>query len=158
SFVVFIAATQGMVAKRHTYAELKKKELASFYTLRDEYMGEKARFLPLERKLLSPGGSGGPGGASSVVTVIEDIGNRLGIKDRIKSVKPASEAAGKGYVQRPVAVEVEGITLNELVNLLYRVEYHRNVLMIKDFDMKAHFENPDLLDVTMQLVLVTRGA
>ena len=43
----------------------------------------------------------------------------------------AAGGTAKGYMKQATELTITGITLNELVNFLYRLEGHRNMLMIK---------------------------
>ncbi|MBE9532385.1 MAG: hypothetical protein IME98_06220 [Proteobacteria bacterium] len=55
-------------------------------------------------------------------------------------------------------MEIEGVTLNQVVNLLYKIKGYKNLLLIRDFSMKNHFRNPDELDIMLQVVLITTPA
>jgi general secretion pathway protein M len=147
---LFIAITYNMTNKKEQLVSLKKEELASLYNLKKEYLKESSSIAHLEKRLLSPQVGGSTG------AIIEKIGARIGIKYKMISFRSAEEAVVKGYDQRGVEIKLEGLTLNQLVNLLYRIKNHRNLLLVKDFAMKGDFENPDLLDVTLQITLITK--
>lgn len=147
---LFIAVTHNMTNKKDRFLSLKKEEIASFYNLRREYLKELSGIAHLEKKLLMPQVDGSTG------TIIEEIGTQIGIKDKMISFKSVDETIKKGYNQRGVEIKLENLTLNQLINLLYRINNHRNLLLIKDFAMKTHFENPNLLDVTMKITLITK--
>lgn len=148
--VIFIIATNGAIGRVEKRAQAKKAALKTFYSKKDEYIKERAEVAPLEKKLLLPQSGESP------VAVIEEIGVSTGIKSNINSFKPFEDKALKGYLKNGVEVKVEGITLNQLVNLVYRMENYRNLLLIKDFMMKSRFDNPDIYDITMQVVLVSK--
>jgi len=148
--VIFILATNVIVGRVEKRAESRKTSLKAFYAQKEEYMKGSAEAAPLEKKLLLP-----PSGVSPV-TIIGEIGKTIGIKSNISSFKPFEDKALKGYVKNGVEVKVEGITLNQLVNFVYGIENYRNLLLIKDFSMKSRFDNPDIYDVTAQVVLVSR--
>ncbi|MEE9542201.1 MAG: hypothetical protein V3V95_00275 [Thermodesulfobacteriota bacterium] len=151
--IIFIALTNSFASKREARVSRRKAELNEFLRLAGEYKGETASIEHLRAKLRVSGEGVSTG------TLIEEIGAELGIKKNITSFKPAEESGEglqSGYMEKGVQVDIEGVTLNQVVNLLYRIRAHRNLLLIKDFSMKAHFANPDLLDLTVQVVLVTR--
>ncbi len=147
---IFIAATNGAVGKVEMRAMARKAELKAFYVKKAEYLKDSAVAAPLEKKLLLPGTAGSP------VPIIEEIGGNLGIRSNIKSFKPFEDKALKGYIKNGVEAKVEGITLNQLANFVYGIENYRNLLLIKNFAMKSRFDNPDIYDVTMQVVLVSK--
>jgi general secretion pathway protein M len=148
--VIFVLATNAIVGRVEKRAQPRKASLKAFYAQKEEYIKESAVVAPLEKKLLLP-----PSGVSPVA-IIGEIGAGIGIKSNISSFKPFEDKALKGYVKNGVEVRVEGITLNQLVNLVYGIENYRNLLLIKDFSMKSRFDNPDIYDVTAQVVLVSR--
>lgn len=148
--VIFVLATNGVVGRVEKRAQAKKAALKAFYAQKEEYIKESAEVAPLEKKLLLPQSGGSP------VAIIGEIGASLGIKSNINSFKPFEDKALKGYIKNGIEVKVEGITLNQLVNFVYRIENYRNLLLIKDFTMKSRFDNPDIYDVTAQVVLVSR--
>jgi hypothetical protein len=150
--VVFIFITHGSASQKQRLSSLNKNELARFDTLKDEYFRERALAEPLEKRLYLPAEDASP------FTIIERIGERLGIKDKIVTFKPVEVPERSEYVQSAVEVKIDGLSLNELVNFIYRIENHRNLLLVKDFTMSARFEKPELLDIKVQVVLITAGA
>ncbi len=147
---LFIAVTYNITNKKEKLVSLKKEELASFYNLRKEYLKELASIAHLEKKLLLPQVDRSTG------AIIEEIGTQIGIKGKMTSFKPTEETIEKGYNQRGVEIKLEGLTLNQLINFLYRINKYKNLLLIKDFAMKTHFENPGLFDITIQITLITK--
>ncbi len=148
--VLLAAISYGMTNKTERLLRSRKAELKSFYERKYEYMKERAIVAPLEKRLLLPQSRG------SAAAVIEEIGGLSGIKSSINSFRPFEDKAEKGYLKNGVEVKVEGINLNQMANFLYRVENYRNLLLIRDFSMKSRFDNPDVYDMTMQVVLVAK--
>lgn len=147
---VFMLWTYYTTGKIERLVQAKKAELAAFYHMKQEYLKERASIAPFEKRLFLPHSKETPG------TAIEEIGKQIGIKDNIISFKPVEEKSEKGYVQQGVEVKIDGINLNQIANLLYRTENYRNLVLVKEFLMKAHFNNPDIFDITMQVVLITK--
>lgn len=137
-------------ASKERKAEAKKAELASFDKLKDEYAMELSKAAPLEKKL-NQTRPGTPAG-----TIIEEIASGIGIKKNIASFKPLEAKSEKGYEQSGVEVKVDGVTLNQLMNLVYRMERHESLLLVREFSMKSRFDNPDLFDARLHVELVSR--
>ncbi|MBI5903340.1 MAG: hypothetical protein HZB84_07670 [Deltaproteobacteria bacterium] len=137
-------------ASKEKKVAAKKAELASFDKLRDEYATELSIVAPLEKKLSQtrPGLSAG--------SIIEEIASGIGIKKNVASFKPLETKSDKGYEQSGVEVRVEGVTLNQLMNLIYRMEKHESLLLVREFSMKSRFDNPDLFDARLHVELVSR--
>lgn len=149
--ILFIAVTYHVVGKAEKGVRAKKTEALAFSSKKEEYLKERKAIEPFIRKILLPPYSG------SLSSIIEEMARGIGIKDNIISIKPMEEEKEKGYIKNGIDVKIEGITLNQMVNLLYKIENFRNLILIKSFIMKSRFENPDILDITMHSVLITKG-
>jgi len=86
--------------------------------------------------------------------ILEDIGRKIGIREKITVLKPLEERTIRGYMERGVETKINGIDINQLINLLYRIENHSALLIIKEFSMKSRFDNPDLVDITIKTSLI----
>lgn len=149
--ILFIAATYHVVGKAEKRVRAKKAEVSAFNGMKEEYLKERRAVEPFIRKILLPPSD------KSTGSIIEEMAKGIGIKGNIISIKPMEEKPEKGYIKTGIDVKIEGITLNQMANLLYRIENFRNLMLIKGFVMKSRFENPDLLDITMHAVLFTKG-
>jgi general secretion pathway protein M len=148
--IIFMAVTNSIASKREGLLAQKEAEQDGFYEMVGEYKREMASIGYLREKLHLSGVEGSTG------TVIEEIAARIGINKKITSFKPLAEGLVNGYMEKGVQVEIEGITLNQAVNLLYKINGYKNLLLIRDFSMKNHFQNPDKLDITLQVILITK--
>ncbi len=125
-------------------AAAKKADAARFIALEEEYLGLKAAYDEVaNRAFLS--------GAESTVSVIEGLAGGVGVKDRITGLKPLEETETLGYVDSKVEARLKGVDLNQLVNLLFRIENHRALLVVRAFSMKSTFEDPELYEITMTI-------
>lgn len=152
ALLVFMAVTDSIASKREDRLAQKESEIGEFYALINEYKADISSIGYLREKLLSRGVDVSTG------TVIEEIAAGIGLKKKITSFKPLTEGVVNGYMEKGVQVEIEGITLNQVVNLLYKIKGHKNLLLIRGFSMKSHFQNPDMLDMTIQVILITKAA
>ena len=148
ALLVFMGIT--LAVNRSSRRKLKsvQNEAASFESVRAEYMKARANLEPYERKLLAP--------VASASEAVQEAASEAGIKKNLSALKPFAEPASKGFRKSGVEVKIEGITLNELLNLIYRMENHANLLLVKDFALKTRFGSAGLNDVTLQVVLVTK--
>lgn len=155
SFIILFLLSGNIVLKKYRGLEksilAKKKEMLNFVKLKEEYLREKDKFDYAERRALSPRGMESP------ITILEGIGIRTGIKEKIIMLKPFEEKMEKGYLERGVNVKIDGIDLNQLINFLYKIENNKAMLLIKGFLMKSRFDNPNLLDVDINIVLISKG-
>jgi len=129
---------------------VKKGELAAFNRLAEEYIERDTQLRAFEKKVR-------PSSASrSVVALIEEIATRIKVKNRVTSLLPLKEEARGGYLEQGAEVKIEGIDLNRLINLLYKIEHHQALLLIREFTLESRFDNPQLLDVRIKIVQITK--
>lgn len=156
SFVIVFLLTGNIVLKKYRGLEksiiVKKKEMLNFVQLKEEYLRGKNIFDYVERRALSPRGMESP------ITILEGIGIRTGIKEKIIMLKPLEEKMEKGYLERGVNLKIDGIDLNQLINFLYKIENNKALLLIKGFSMKSRFDNPNLLDVDISVAVVSKSS
>jgi hypothetical protein len=118
--------------------------------LSSEYRSLKEQVDAVEKKtaLVQPSG---------IAHAVDTLVASLGIKDKMKSVKAVGGREIKGSLKEESAeVQIEKATLNELVNLFYRIGEGPMMLSLKRVTMKKSFENPELLDITMTVSLFTK--
>lgn len=153
-FIIFLwignAAFKNYTGQKRAVS-VKKSELEELRILKEEYLKKKVGFDYLEKRLLSPKGSDSP------IRILEDIGRKIGIKEKITALKPLEERTIRGYMERGVEMRIDGMDINQLINLLYRIENHSALLIIKEFSMKNRFDNPDLMDITINTSLINRA-
>lgn len=77
----------------------------------------------------------------------------IGIRDKVKSLKMTGNHELKGIIEEMVEIEIDKLTMNELINLLHRIENHPAHLSIKDVRMKKDFERPDRIDINIRISL-----
>ena len=67
------------------------------------------------------------------------------------------ETSERGYDIRGVEVSLEGLTLNEFVNLFYEIERYPGLLLVKELELKRGFDD-ELIDCVVKVLLVRRAA
>ena len=72
--------------------------------------------------------------------------------------KPLPQQDRGAYTENSALVTLSGLTLNETVNLLYRLEQGSKPVIIKQANLRTRFNDPSKLDVTMQLSLIRPAA
>jgi hypothetical protein len=127
------------------------RELASLKTQLDEISALSSEYLSLSRKMKAVEGRKNLTRVQGIVQAVDEIYNSLGLKERVKSVKPLSSKEPK---EDRAEVTTEGISMNEMVNILYNTENSPMLLVIREIKLKTSFQNPTLLDMTMTLSLV----
>jgi hypothetical protein len=143
------SASSRYTAMKRTVS-VKKGELSTFKRLAEGYIEKEANLNALEKKL-------SPSSSRSVVAIIEETAKEIGVKSQLASLLPLKEEIRRGYLERGAEVKIEGIDLNRLINLLYALEHHRSLLLIKEFSLESRFDNRELLDVRLKIIQISKA-
>ncbi len=132
-------------AERDLRAMLSRQK--EFALLRDEYLSlrGKVAFAESKKNLMQVKG---------VVQAVDEIMGPLGMKQKIRSVKPTAIKEMKDVTEEEAEVQIEKADMNEAVNIFYRIENAPMALSVKRADLKTSFENPARLNITMTLALI----
>jgi general secretion pathway protein M len=82
--------------------------------------------------------------------IIEEIG----IKGKGSQIKPVKGEERGGYMEDAAEVKMDGLTLNEAVNLLFRLEKGARPVVIKKALLKTRFDDPSRLDLALTVALL----
>lgn len=130
---------------------LRKKD-NEFSALSGEYRSLKESISAIERKKALTK-------TTSVAQAIDDISRSLGMAGKVKSIKGTGTRKTPNQMSEETAeIRIEKLTINEMVQLIYKIENAPMILAMKTVVIKKSFENPELLDVTMMVSLFTPAA
>lgn len=87
--------------------------------------------------------------ADTPAALIEEIGIR-GSGLRITPLKPEQQS---GVVEESAEARIDRLTLNELVNLLYRLEQRGRTVTVQRGQFKVRFDDPSRLDAILAVTL-----
>jgi len=122
----------------------QQKELL---VLANEYQGLKRAVDSLEgRKSLTK--------VEGIVQAVDEVFGSLGLNQKVKSVKSAGTREKKYAIEEEADVSVEKVTMNEMVNILYKIENAPMILSVKKTTVKTSFDSPSLLNITMTVSLI----
>jgi general secretion pathway protein M len=86
----------------------------------------------------------------SPAKIIEDIA----IKGKSVKIVPLKGEERGGFMEDVADIRIDGLTFNETVNLLYRLEKGSRPLVIKKCNLRVRFDDPSRNDLTMILALL----
>jgi hypothetical protein len=75
----------------------------------------------------------------------------VGLRDKVKTVKSAGKRELKEGTEEDADISIEKVSMNEMVNIFYKIENAPMILIIKKATIKKSFENPELLNITLSL-------
>jgi hypothetical protein len=127
-----------------------RSRLTEFYHLEQEYLALKAQTEDFEKR----GGLVRPKG---VIEETHNLFDSFGLKKNIKSTKGlGSRERQDGYLEESIEIIAEGLTLNELINLFYRLDRVPMMLSVRSFSINRSFDKPDHVHLQLHLSLFVK--
>jgi general secretion pathway protein M len=129
---------------------LKKKliareaDIAEMLVLKQHYLEVSSVARKLANRLAATRADDSP------AKVIDEIG----IKGRGSQIKPLKTEERGGFLEDAAEVKIDGVTANEAVNLLFRLEKGPRPVVIKRALLKTRFDDPARLDLTLTIALL----
>lgn len=74
-----------------------------------------------------------------------------------KTIKPLDKKKVLEYFEENAELELENADLNQIVNLLYKIETSSIPIKIKSSSIRTSFEDPDKFTLKIMLALITKG-
>src|SRR5574341_388981 len=103
----------------------------------------RRRLVALDEKLASGRGQ------FSLLPFLEEAAAGARVRDRIAAMRPQSNPPVQGYRETAVEVRLEGVLLQEILDLLVKLEDSPYLLQVKRVQMKPRFDSPHLLEATL---------
>jgi len=120
----------------------KEKELAEVQELRQAYL-ELLRRFEASQAVLQKGDD-----KFSLFPHIEATVSQVVGRERIASMNPQNKAVGDTYREESVELKLTEISLDKLVDMMYRIEKGEHPLRVTRLQVKKRFKDPHTFDVT----------
>lgn len=150
AMIAVLAVAVGWSALSAKVAELEKKRAARETVLKEllplkmTYMAARQSSDQLKGRMASLLPEDSP------AKIIEDTG----IKGKSVKIAPLKGEERSGFIEDAADIRIEGLTLNEAVNLLYRLEKGSRPLVIKKYNLRTRFNDPSRCDLSLVLALL----
>ena len=97
--------------------------------------------------------------AGKMATLLPDdslgkIIEETGIKGKGVKIAPLKGEEHNGVIEDTADVRIEGLTVNETVNLLYRLEKGSRPISLKKANLRVRFDDPSRFDLAMTIALL----
>lgn len=86
----------------------------------------------------------------SPAKIIEEIG----IKGKAVKILPLKGEERNGFIEDAADIRIEGLSVNEAINLLYRLEKGSRPLVIKKCSIRTRYDDPSRCDLAVVLALL----
>jgi hypothetical protein len=145
--LVAVWALAGFLAERRATLQAQivasEKDVVEMGRLRDRYVQLKAEREVVRRKL-------DRGGADfSLFSHLEGVTRDTLARDRVAAMNPSTRTVAEDLQEEDVEMRLSGVSLRELVALLYRVEKTDLPLLVSRIQMKKRFDQPFVYDATL---------
>lgn len=148
--VVLLAVAVAWSALNARVQALEKRCLAREAVLK-ELLPLKVKYFSVRRSADQLGGrvaSLRPD--DSPAKIIEETG----IKGKSVKIVPLKGEERGGFAEEAADIRIEGLSINEALNLLYRLEKGSRPLVIKKSNVRMRFDDPSRCDVNLILALL----
>lgn len=143
-FVIVLALGINLLSSERRELKLLKERQKEMVMLKDEFLLLKQRIDVVEsKKNLS--------NVEGVVQAVDEAFHSIGLKDKVKTVKSTGRRDIKEGFEEEAELQIEKVSMNEMVNIFHKIENAPMVLTIKKAMIKKSFENPELLNITLTL-------
>lgn len=132
-------------------AERQRGNLQQFRELAAEYVALERSLEEIEVSLASKRTG------TSLLAAMEGEARKLGLADKITSMKPLSRDLESGMLETSVELKIEKINLGEITGFLKAVEGTDLMARTTRVRLKTRFDDPQLLDATI-LVMALEAA
>lgn len=148
SFIVIVAFAINLLSSGRRELRSLKEQQGEMLLLKDEFLSLKQRIDAVEgKKNLS--------NVEGIIQAVDEVFLSIGLKDRIRSVKSTGRREVKDGFEEEAELQIEKVSMNEMVNIFYRIENAPMVITIKKATIKKSFGNPELLNITLTLSFLT---
>jgi general secretion pathway protein M len=141
---IVYSALHDRIAKLERKRVSREADLSEMMLLKQRYNEVSAGAQKLSNRLSAVAAD------DSVAKLIEEIGIK-GKNSQIKSLKGEDRP---GIIEDSAEVKIEGLSANEAVNLLYRLEKGVKPVVIKKANLKTRYDDPAKLDLTLNVAVL----
>ena len=154
--IVLIWALAGALSEQRAALQAQiaasERDLAEMGRLRDRYLQLRAERDGVRRKL-------DRGGADfSLFAHLEGVTRDVLSRERVAAMNPSTRTVGEDLQEDDVEMRLSGVSLREVVALLYRVEKTDLPLLVSRLQMKKRFDQPFVYDATLVVGRLRAGA
>ncbi len=143
-FIIIVALGINLLSSERRELKLLKEQRKEMLMLSGEFLAFKQRIDVVEsKKKLS--------NVQGIVQAIDEVFLPIGLKDKIKTVKSTGKREIKDGFEEEADLQIEKVSMNEMINIFYKIDNAPMVLTVRKAAIKKSFENPELLNIALTL-------
>ncbi len=120
--------------------DTKEKELRDIIQLYRTFQQTKADFSDAEKAMKRSGDF-------ELLSELETLADRAKVKGLIASMDKKKQPKNPYYNEEAVEVKLDRVTIVQLMDYLYELEYSPKVLRVKELHVEVRFDNKDQMNV-----------
>ena len=124
----------------HTKVAAKERELSEVVALASSYEA-------LRRELENAGSVNGP--ELSPFAFLEGLATSTLGREKLAAINPAGREERNGMSRETIELKLSGVSLQELVDLLYKIDVTGTTLRCTNLAIKKRYKDPYTFDVTL---------
>ena len=128
-----------------------KKELNLLKEQQREMTALKDEFTELRQKVDAVESKKNLANMTGIVQAIDEVFQSIGLKNKVKTIRATGKKEVREGFEEEAEITLEKVTLNEMVNIFYRIKNAPMILTIKKASIKKSFDNPELLNINLEL-------
>jgi general secretion pathway protein M len=141
---IIFSATNDRISRLRKKLAAREADVAEMLVLKQRYLEAISLSQRLANRLAATRPDDSP------AKVIEEIG----IKGKGSQIRPIKGEERGGFLEDAAEVKIDGVTANEAVNLLFKLEKGSRPVIIKRALLKTRFDDPSRLDLTLTVALL----
>jgi len=142
--VVALSAVNGRISTLERKRAAREADIAEMMRLKLRHQEASVGAQRLASRLLATKADDSP------AKIVEETG----IKGRSSQIKPVKGDELPGYVEDAAELRMEGLSGNEAINLIYRLEKGARPVTVKKALIKQRFDDPSRLDLNLTIALI----
>lgn len=155
-FFLILICLYILIVPAFIFEKKAERELSALQARLNEFSDLTNEYNKMKEQVSAVEGKRSLSKVRSIIMAADEILLSLGVKEKMKSIKGIEGRDIGGQTNEESAeVQIEKVTLNELIHIFYKIENAPMLLSIKKVSIKKSFTAPELLDVNMTISLFT---
>ncbi len=150
ALIILLAAAVGWSTLNARVLELEKKRTSREAVLKEMMPLKLAYLLARQSSDALRGRMASLRPEDSPAKIVEETG----IKGKSVKIVPLKSEERNGVTEDAADIRIEGLTLNEAINLLYRLEKGSRPVVIRKSNLRVRFDDATRSDLTLVLALL----
>jgi hypothetical protein len=155
-FILALIFLYALIVPVFIYEKKAERDLASLRSRMHEFSDLIREYNKLEFEISTIEGKNSLSKIGGIIQALDEVLISMDIKEKMKSIKGIeSRNIGEQINEESAEVQIEKLTMNELVHIFYKIENAPMILSIKKLSVKKSFATPERLDLNMTVSLFT---